>query len=304
VTAGTTYLIRVSGWSGAAGAYALTITGPACQSVDYTLTTSVTPAGTGSITLNPPGGTYPSGTTVTVMADAIGGWHFDHWTGDLGGATNPATVLMNRNKSVTAVFVQDLFTLTINVVGLGTVTLNPAGGSYPSGTTVQLTADASEHWRFSHWEDDLSGSANPATIVMDAPHIVTAVFELPGDLDCSGLVTFGDINPFVLALTNPATYTDVYPSCSILNADINGDGVANFEDINPFVERIVNRSGAGVANPHCGGAELPPPVGVFRPEPAVWFRGCCLYRRGTGDILIRRRRKGFIPGSLGKTRGG
>lgn len=240
VTAGTTYLIRVSGWSGSAGAYALTITGPACQSVDYTLTTSVTPAGTGSITLNPPGGTYPSGTTVTVMADAIGGWHFDHWTGDLGGATNPATVLMNRNKSVTAVFVQDLFTLTINVVGLGTVTLNPAGGSYPSGTTVQLTADASEHWRFSHWEDDLSGSANPATIVMDAPHIVTAVFELPGDLDCSGLVNFGDINPFVLALTNPATYTDVYPSCSILNADINGDGVANFEDINPFVERIVN----------------------------------------------------------------
>jgi hypothetical protein len=56
-----------------------------------------------------------------------------------------------------------------------------------------------------------------------------------GDLNCDGTTNFGDINPFVLALTNPAAYASAYPSCDILNADINGDGSVSFGDINPFV---------------------------------------------------------------------
>jgi hypothetical protein len=57
----------------------------------------------------------------------------------------------------------------------------------------------------------------------------------PGDLNCDGSVNFGDINPFVLALTDPAGYSSAYPNCSLLNADINGDGSVTFGDINPFV---------------------------------------------------------------------
>ncbi len=34
-----------------------------------------------------------------------------------------------------------------------------------------------------------------------------------GDLNCDGLVDFKDINPFILALTNPAQYAIEYPSC-------------------------------------------------------------------------------------------
>jgi len=56
-----------------------------------------------------------------------------------------------------------------------------------------------------------------------------------GDLNCDGTVDFSDINPFVLALTDPAGYAQQYPGCPILNGDVNADGRVDFDDINPFV---------------------------------------------------------------------
>jgi hypothetical protein len=57
----------------------------------------------------------------------------------------------------------------------------------------------------------------------------------PGDLNCDGVVTFDDINPFVLALSDPVAYAAAFPDCNILNADCNADGLVSFDDINPFV---------------------------------------------------------------------
>jgi hypothetical protein len=57
----------------------------------------------------------------------------------------------------------------------------------------------------------------------------------PGDLNCDGIVDFDDINPFVLALSDPAGYANAYPECYLLNGDCNGDGAVNFDDIDPFV---------------------------------------------------------------------
>ncbi len=56
-----------------------------------------------------------------------------------------------------------------------------------------------------------------------------------GDLDCNGNVDFGDINPFVLALTNWGRYLREYPACDIYLADLNAGGYVDFDDINPFV---------------------------------------------------------------------
>jgi hypothetical protein len=65
---------------------------------------------------------------------------------------------------------------------------------------------------------------------------VTPLFPpIPGDLNCDGLLSFLDINPFVLALSNPSQYAAFYPDCDILNGDINNDGVFSFADINPFI---------------------------------------------------------------------
>jgi len=59
-----------------------------------------------------------------------------------------------------------------------------------------------------------------------------------GDMNCDGLLDFGDINPFVLALSNPAAYATAFPNCDLMLGDINGDGVFDFKDINPFVVSV------------------------------------------------------------------
>jgi hypothetical protein len=56
-----------------------------------------------------------------------------------------------------------------------------------------------------------------------------------GDLNCDGAVNAFDIDPFVLALTDPAAYALAYSDCDIGRADVNGDGEVNAFDIDPFV---------------------------------------------------------------------
>ncbi|MEW6250660.1 MAG: hypothetical protein AB1716_08420 [Planctomycetota bacterium] len=60
-----------------------------------------------------------------------------------------------------------------------------------------------------------------------------------GDLNCDGVVNFNDINPFVLALTDPLAYMHAYWACNILNGDTNRDGIVDFADISPFVALLV-----------------------------------------------------------------
>lgn len=67
----------------------------------YTLTTSAT---NGSVVLTPAGGTYNSGTVVTLNATPAANYAFSSWSGDLTGSTNPTTITMTSNKSVTANF--------------------------------------------------------------------------------------------------------------------------------------------------------------------------------------------------------
>ncbi len=63
----------------------------------------------------------------------------------------------------------------------------------------------------------------------------------PGDMNCDGAVNFLDINPFVLALSDPAGYQAAYPNCNLMNGDTNGDGLVDFNDINPFVELLTGK---------------------------------------------------------------
>ncbi|TWT44237.1 Soluble aldose sugar dehydrogenase YliI precursor [Phycisphaerae bacterium RAS1] len=65
--------------------------------------------------------------------------------------------------------------------------------------------------------------------------------RVPGDCNCDGVIDILDINPFTLALSDPAAYAAAYPNCNILNADVNGDGVADILDINPFVDLVAGR---------------------------------------------------------------
>ncbi|MEW6366233.1 MAG: hypothetical protein AB1714_16520 [Acidobacteriota bacterium] len=68
----------------------------------YTLSTNISPAGTGTVTPNY--GVYAAGSVVSVRATSADGYSFDYWTGSVTGSTNPINVTMDANKSVTAVF--------------------------------------------------------------------------------------------------------------------------------------------------------------------------------------------------------
>ena len=146
-------------------------------STQYSLST--TTIGSGSISLSPPGGVYDEGTSVTLTALPAAGYQFSGWSGDLSGNSNPSTITMDGDKTVTATFSElppEQFTLTVNINGSGSVVLNPPGGVYDAGTPVTILAIPSQGYEFSGWSGDLSGMENPQTIVIDADKSVTANF--------------------------------------------------------------------------------------------------------------------------------
>ena len=57
----------------------------------------------------------------------------------------------------------------------------------------------------------------------------------PGDMNCDGVVNNFDIDPFVLALTDPGGYSAAYPDCNVYNADLDFDALITNFDIQPFV---------------------------------------------------------------------
>lgn len=85
-------------------------------------------------------------------------------------------------------------------------------------------------WRYCGWniDDVVVTGGRPA----DCP-------STPGDCNCDGVVNNFDIDPFVLALTNPDGYQAAFPDCELSNADVNGDGAINNFDIDPMVDLLV-----------------------------------------------------------------
>ncbi len=94
---------NVSSWS--ESSLAVTITG-------LTLAISIDPANTGTVSKTPNKALYAYGDTVMLVPSSMEGYVFDHWNGDLIGNANPANLVMNTNKSVTAVFVQSSETVS------------------------------------------------------------------------------------------------------------------------------------------------------------------------------------------------
>ncbi len=188
-----------SSWSGTAGSSSnpeLTVT----MNVNHAITATFTnecydigpvvanPGAGGTATLvtapNCNGTQYASGTMVTVSASSALGYVFTGWTGGFVGSGNPSTFEVTDDVlPITAHFTQQCYTLTTSAIPdstWGSVTASApqpgcGGGQYPAGQVITVTAN-SVLGPFFGWSGDLTGSANPASLLMNGNKSVTANF--------------------------------------------------------------------------------------------------------------------------------
>ncbi len=134
----------------------------------------------GSVNLNPAGGLYNYGVKVDATALPNTSFRFVNWTGDLGGSTNPGSVTMDRDKSITANFIrQYLITTPISPAGAGAVTNNsPYAPWVDKGSGCTLTASGNAPWRFDKW----TGADVPAGKEKNNP-LVFAAGSITKDLN-------------------------------------------------------------------------------------------------------------------------
>jgi len=154
----------------------------------YNLTTTPTPDEAGSV--SPTSGEYDEGETIEISATPNADWVFDSWEGDASGSENPTTITMNSDKDIAATFVVREYPLTVEIQGEGTVQeeiIQEKTTDYPAETTVELTAEPADGWKFVEWQGDLEGDENPQQITVDDEKTVTAVFEEVYNLTVSSI---------------------------------------------------------------------------------------------------------------------
>ncbi len=187
-------------------------------------TIKLQPGSNGSIIVDPDKPTYNYGERVTVRALAKSGYKLSNWSGDLSGDANPYVFDITQDMTIRSNFVTGTDpTLTVSVVGGGTVNVNPQKSTYQNGELVTLTPQPAAGSIFAGWSGDLTTADNPASLVMNANKNITATFVLanpssPESDDFSACVLNEDLWTFInpvgdgtfamtgtdLALTAPA----------------------------------------------------------------------------------------------------
>jgi len=168
------------------------------------------------------------GAAVPVTARLTVGFHQDvHVPGDAITLTGPAGAVPLTRDYDPARFV---------------LTLTPQAGPLPPGEYTLTVADSVTGVLSGRPLDgELRGSAPLPSGDGVAGGAAVATFSVPvwrGDLNCDGWLDFGDIEPFIAALSGPAAYAAAYPGCEYARADLNSDGRVDFDDINPLVDLL------------------------------------------------------------------
>jgi len=177
---------------------------------DYTCT---------SFTTNPLTG---SAWTKQSLIDTYFGYELEHGWGPTG-----------EESRVTQVYVTVEYTTGVTDYGLhvtnnqifGDYTLDPSGGTYPSGTQVTMTAYPDANYRFVKWVDTGNGNIeytdNPLTITMDEERFFNLIFEgiTNPDIDNDGIDDVDDNCPNT---PNPD------------QLDTDGDGIGDACDPTPY----------------------------------------------------------------------
>ncbi len=177
----------------------------------------------------------------TVKRDAVTGaqrWRHSYGANCVGCYDVPTDVIADTaghvfvvGRSSSAPYSGDMILFVLDAgTGLETNRAVVSGGTNETVSGNILRLDAAEDLYAGGQYYNVNTGANDIAVFKYA-----ALAGLIGDLNCEGIVNLGDINPFVLALSDPAAYAATYPDCQITNGDCNGDGLVDFDDINAFV---------------------------------------------------------------------
>lgn len=156
------------------------VVGCAKETPQKQLTVNVTPDIGGSVT--PSTGTYAMGSTVKLTANPSAEYVFKEWQGGITGTINPANVIMDGDKTVTAVFEKRQYPLGLTIIGLGSVKEEiiktaSSATNYTSGTTVRLTPQPSAGYQFKRWSGDDTTAKIPLDLVVSKPINLICTFE-------------------------------------------------------------------------------------------------------------------------------
>ncbi|RDW18815.1 hypothetical protein CWR48_09910 [Oceanobacillus arenosus] len=142
--------------------------------------------GNGTVSISPEQASYPVGSEIQIEAHPVAGWKFVGWNGDLTGETNPATVVVEGDMTIQAVFERsDTHELTLAIEGEGNIYRESLDTTYNHMDSVTLTAAPSSGWSFDHWEGSVSGGNQQITVQMDEDKDITAVFTMNHESDGS-----------------------------------------------------------------------------------------------------------------------
>ena len=142
----------------------------------HTLTTSA--SGGGTIVKSPDPPSFVSGSRVVLEARPDPGWRFVSWSGGASGSTNPIQVTMDADRSVTATFAMNTYTVDVTTAGDGAVVKNPDQAAYAYGDSVHVTATPGLGSHFVGWSGDASGTANPLGLRVDRNLAIVAIFAV------------------------------------------------------------------------------------------------------------------------------
>ncbi len=147
--------------------------------IQHKLSVEVSPLNGGLV--SPPSNSYEKGQSLQMLATPASEYLFKEWKGDLTGKSNPTTLVLDKDKQVTASFEKRQYPLNLTIEGSGTIKEEiialATQSQYPSGTTVRLTPQPLEGWAFSGWSGDLSGTSNPLNVKIDKAINLKATFN-------------------------------------------------------------------------------------------------------------------------------
>lgn len=217
-------------------------------------TITVTPNGSGTVSLNPDQASYACGEVVEITPIPESGWSFDGWTGDITSSDNPLMVTIEGDLNLNANFVEDSPTeITLS----GSVSFEGRTGDQTNTVDVTIYATGTDTI-IGTFPDVATDSAGDFSVVLTgvAPGTYDAAVKetgwlqemlysqtmsagsnvlsfdqlLAGDLDDDNEVSFLDFSGLILSYElsdGDANY--------LAAADFNGNGTVDFLDFSGLV---------------------------------------------------------------------